>query len=72
MPEVWGSAYDVRCLMNAAYRLRDDKPITDLKMNPAEKLALKAVIDKVKGTQVFELLQRYGLVEGGEVNPQIM
>ena len=72
VPEVWGSAYDVRCLMNAAYRLRDDKPITDLKMNPAEKLALKAVIDKVKGTQVFELLQRYGLVEGGEVNPQIM
>ena len=72
VPEVWGSAYDVRCLMNAAYRLRDDKPLTDLKMNPAEKLALKAGIDKGKGTQVFELLQRYGLVEGGEVNPQIM
>ena len=72
VPEAWGSAYDVRCLMNAAYRLRDEKPITDLQMNPAEKLALKAAIDKVKGTQIYELLEQYGLVEGGEVNPMIM
>ena len=72
VPEVWGSAFDVRCLMNAAYRLRDNKPITDMKMNPAEKLALKAGLDKIKETQIYELLQQYGLVEGGTVDPQIM
>lgn len=33
VPEVWGSTYDVRDLLNAAVQLRDGKPLSDLKMN---------------------------------------
>jgi oleate hydratase len=72
VPEVWGSAYDVRCLLNAAYRLRDDRPLESLKVNPAERLALRAAIDRTKDTDIYLLLQRYGLVEGGTVDPRIM
>ena len=37
VPEVWGSVYDVRNLLNATVMLRDGKPITDMKHNPMEK-----------------------------------
>ena len=30
VPEVWGSVYDVRDLLNATVKLRDGKRITDL------------------------------------------
>ena len=72
VPEVWGSVFDVRCLLNATYRLQDETSIDQMDLNPAEKLALKAALSKVKDTQVFELLQQYGVVSGGKVDPQIM
>ena len=72
VPEVWGSVFDVRCLLNATYRLQDETSIDQMDLNPAEKLALKAALSKVKGTQVFELLQQYGVISGGKVDPQIM
>ncbi len=40
VPEVWGSTYDVRDLLNAAVQLRDGKPLSDLKMNWIKKFAL--------------------------------
>ena len=58
VPEVWGSVFDVRCLLNATYRLQDETSIDQMDLNPAEKLALKAALSKVKDTQVFELLQQ--------------
>ena len=72
VPEVWGSVFDVRCLLNATYRLQDETSIDQMDLNPAEKLALKAALSKVKDTQVFELLQQYGVISGGKVDPQIM
>ena len=72
VPEVWGSVFDVRCLLNATYRLQDETSIDQMDLNPAEKLALKAALSKVKDTQVFELLQQYGVASGGKVDPQIM
>ena len=72
VPEVWGSAYDVRCLLNATYRLQDETSIDQMDLKPAEKLALKAALSKIKDTQIFELLQQYGVISGGKVDPQIM
>ena len=72
VPEVWGSVFDVRCLLNAAYRLQDNKSLEEMGLNPAEKLALKAALGKIRGTEVMNLLQQYGLVEGGKLDPQIM
>jgi oleate hydratase len=72
VPEVWASAYDVRDLMNAAFRLRDNRPLKTLKLPPAEHLALKAALDKAKGTDIYLLLEQYGLVSGEDADPQIM
>ena len=72
VPEVWGSAFDVRCLLNATYRLQDETSIDQMDLKPAEKLALKAGLSKIKNTQIFELLQQYGVISGGTIDPQIM
>ncbi len=34
VPEVWGSAFDIRDLLNATTLIRDGKPVTDMEMNP--------------------------------------
>ena len=59
VPEVWGSVYDVRDLLNAAVKLRDGKKLTDLELGFKEKLALKEVLKKISGTDVEKLLNQY-------------
>lgn len=62
VPEVWGSAYDIRDLLHAAVALRDGKKITDMKLNLSEKIALKELLKKTKGTDLEKLLKDYHLV----------
>ncbi len=59
VPEVWGSTYDVRDLINASVQLRDGKKITDLKLNFVEREALKKVLGKISGTDVEKFLKEY-------------
>ena len=63
VPEVWGSAYDVRELLRAGYYGLDKKPLSDAKLNLIEKVALKALVDKVKDTDIELLLENSGLIE---------
>ncbi len=46
VPEVWGSTYDVRDLVNASVALRDGRKITDMDLGVVEKLALKELLKK--------------------------
>ena len=62
VPEVWGSVFDLRCLLNATVMLRDGKPATDMNMNILEKLLLSKGIDAIKGTDIYGLLEEYGVV----------
>ena len=62
VPEVWGSVYDVRDLLNAAVKLRDGKKITDLDLGFKEKLALKEALKRISGTDVEKLLQEYHVI----------
>ena len=62
VPEVWGSAFDIRDLLNATTLIRDGKPITDMDMNPIEKLALHEGIEKIKGTDLYGLLAEFGVI----------
>ena len=41
VPEVWGSVYDIRDLLNATVQLRDGKKITDMDAEPARKAGLQ-------------------------------
>lgn len=63
VPEVWGSAFDVRELLRAAYYGIDKKPLAEAKLSLKEKVALKTVLDKVKGTDVEKLLKDSGLID---------
>ena len=62
VPEVWGSVYDVRDLLNATVMLRDGKPITDMNLNIVEKTLLKQVLKKLDSTDVPKLLKEYGVI----------
>lgn len=63
VPEVWGSTYDIRDLLNSTVQIRDGKPITDMQLSMVEKIALKQVLKKVEGTDIEKLLKDHGLIE---------
>ena len=62
VPEVWGSTYDVRDLLNATVALRDGKKITDMKLGIKEKIALKEVLRKISGSDIEKLLKEYKVI----------
>ena len=63
VPEVWGSQYDVRELLRAAYYAIDKKSIDEAELNYAEKKAIDFVLKKFKGTDVELLLKNSGLMK---------
>jgi len=62
VPEVWGSTYDVRDLLNATVALRDGKKITEMNLGLKEKLALKEVLKKIQDTDIEKLLKEYNVI----------
>ncbi|MFV0517011.1 MAG: oleate hydratase [Aminipila sp.] len=62
VPEVWGSVFDIRDLLNATIQLRDGKKITEMHLGVKEKLALKAVLKKIKDTDIEKLLKEYNVI----------
>lgn len=71
VPEVWGSAFDLRCLLNATVLLRDGKPATDMNMSLIEKLLLSKGIDAVKGTDIYGMLKEFKVIPTDEENADI-
>ncbi len=62
VPEVWGSVYDIRALLDATVKLRDGKKITDMDYNLIERFALKKILEKIKGTDVEKILKEYNVI----------
>ena len=62
VPEVWGSVYDIRDLLNATVQLRDGKKITDMDVGLMEKMAFKALMGKAAHTDLEKLLKEYKLI----------
>lgn len=62
VPEVWGSTYDVRDLLDATVKLRDGKPITEMDLNFMEKMVLKKALEKIEGTDIEKLLKAYQVI----------
>lgn len=63
VPEVWGSQYDIRELLRAAYYAVDKKKINELPLNFKEKMLLNTVLKNVKGTDLELLLRETGLID---------
>lgn len=62
VPEVWGSTYDIRDLLNATIQLRDGKPLTEMKLDMKQKIAMKELLRKIEGTDIEKLLKEYGVI----------
>ncbi|WP_019229936.1 oleate hydratase [Sedimentibacter sp. B4] len=62
IPEVWGSVYDLRNLLNATVQLRDGKKAIDMDLGFKEKIVLKKVLKKIKGTDIERLLKEYNII----------
>lgn len=62
VPEVWGSTYDIRDLLNATVKLRDGKKITEMKLGFKEGIFVKEILKKIKGTDIEKLLKEYNII----------
>ena len=62
VPEVWGSVYDVRDLLSSMVQLRDGRPITDMKLDLKQKIALKKILERIEGTEVEKLIKQYHVI----------
>jgi oleate hydratase len=62
VPEVWGSVYDVRDLLNSTVSLRDGKKMTDMELGFKERLAMKLLLKKTEGTDIEKLLKEHHVV----------
>ena len=62
VPEVWGSTYDIRDLLNASVMLRDGRPLTDMKVPFIEKAVLHELLKKIHGTDIEKLLLEYHII----------
>lgn len=62
VPEVWGSVYDVRCLLDATNKLMDGKKITDMKVPFIMEMIEKKAIKKIDGTILKEFMERYHVI----------
>lgn len=62
VPEVWGSTYDIRDLLNATAQIRDGRPVTDMDLSMKEKMALHMVLEKIRGTDIEKLLKEYNVI----------
>ena len=62
VPEVWGSTYDVRALLDAAVKLRDGRKLTDMELPLMGRIALKEALKKIEGTDLEKLLRRYNAI----------
>ncbi len=62
VPEVWGSTYDVRDLLDATVKLRDGKPLTAMDLSLKERMAIKKLLGKLEGTDIEKLLREYHVI----------
>lgn len=62
VPEVWGSVYDVRALLNSSVRLMDGKSPLDIELPFGLDALKKPIIKKVQGTILEDLFLKYGVL----------
>ncbi|MGB4658134.1 MAG: oleate hydratase [Mobilitalea sp.] len=62
VPEVFGSCYDVRVLLDSTSKMMDGKKLADMKLPFVVNIVKKKALKKISGTVIEELLQRYHMI----------
>ena len=63
VPEVWGSVYDVRDLLDSSVKLMDGKSPLEIELPGLLNLVKKPLLKVVKGTVVEDLLKEHGILK---------
>lgn len=66
VPEVWGSTYDIRELVESSVRLMDGKSPLDMELPKPLNMVKNAVLKKIKGTDIEKLLKEHGVLNEGQ------
>lgn len=71
VPEVWGSVYDIRVLLDSTVKLMDGKKLSEMDFDfgkgkignaIAKKEIIKKITEKISGTVIEDLLKEYKLI----------
>ena len=62
VPEVWGSVYDVRELLDSSVKLMDGKSPLEIELPGPLNAIKKPIIKKIKGTVIEKLLRDHGVL----------
>ena len=62
VPEVFGSCYDVRVLLDSTSKMMDGKKLIDMKLPFILNLIEKKTLKKISGTVIEELLRKYNII----------
>lgn len=62
VPEVFGSVYDVRALLDSASKLMDGRKPADMKLPWIASVAKKAGLKKIRNTVVYDLLKKHNVI----------
>ena len=65
VPEVWGSVYDVRDLLDSSVKLMDGKSPLEIQLPGPLNAVKKALIKGVKGTVIEDLLREHNVLKDG-------
>ena len=65
VPEVWGSVYDIRDLLESSVKLMDGKSPLEIQLPGPLNVLKKPVLRVVKGTVVEKLLLDHGILKEG-------
>ena len=63
VPEVWGSVYDVRNLIDATVAMSDGKGLEDMQLNFVQKQLVQKALKKIRGTDIEKLLKDHKMIK---------
>jgi oleate hydratase len=62
VPEVFGSCYDIRVLLDSTSKMMDGKKVIDTKLPFILNIVKKKVLKKISGTLIEDMLKRYNII----------
>ena len=63
VPEVWGSTYDVRDLIESSVRLMDGKSPLDMNLPKPVNMVKNVILKKIEGTDIEKILREHGVLK---------
>ena len=65
VPEVWGSVYDIRELLDSSVKLMDGKSPLEIELPGPLNLIKKPILNKIKGTVIEKVLRDHNVIKDG-------